>query len=434
MGAYGLFRSTCIPNLVGLGVVVVAAACGSGTSPNTGGTPIKGGSGSSSGGTLSGGGGETGGSSGGTGGSSGTGGGSGGGSGSGGGAVSPSGGDGGGMTMPMTFLVDGGADASIGHTCVSADIGPCAAFTTPTGTTIQLGPYGAAVDVNVGKGYENTVPSSDQGTQPSAACTSFADLFMEDPNLTKELLTTSMNGITIDFSLYSVYRPVVWPSGPIPVLTWGNGTCAQPEGYGALLRYVASYGYFVIAANERQVGTNDTTGMGNAQPMLRALDYAAAANMDSSSPYYQKLDMTKVGAFGHSQGGAATVTAASDSRVKNIIIFNAADTGPKPYLAISGDMDITGFSAAGMSQAVNAASQPAAYLFYHNPAGSSSDAIKGHLVLMLSPERVTGPTVAWWQWQFRSDASSKAQFLPSGSCGLCSSSSDYAYGANSKLQ
>jgi hypothetical protein len=141
-----------------------------------------------------------------------------------------------------------------------------------------------------------------------------------------------------------------------------------------------------------------------------------------------------VGAFGHSQGGAATVTAASDSRVKDIIIFNAADSGPKPYLAISGDMDITGFSATGMSQAVDASSQPAAYLFYHNPAGASADAIKGHLVLMLTPERVTAPTVAWWDMMFRSSASAKAQFLPSGSCGLCSSSSDYAYGANSHLQ
>ena len=117
-------------------------------------------------------------------------------------------------------------------------------------------------DPNVGKGFENTVQSSDQGTQPSAACQTFANLFMENANLTNLLLTTTMNGVTIDFSLYTVYRPAVWPDEPVPVITWGNGTCAQPEGYGALLRYVASYGYFVVAANDRQVGTNDTTGTG----------------------------------------------------------------------------------------------------------------------------------------------------------------------------
>jgi hypothetical protein len=168
--------------------------------------------------------------------------------------------------------------------------------------------------------------------------------------------------------------------------------------------------------------------------MLRALDYAAKANMDSTSPYYQKLDMSKVGAMGHSQGGAATVTAASDSRIKDIIIFNGGDTATKPYLAISGDMDVTGYSAAGMAMAANSATVPAAYLYYHNPAGASADAIKGHLVLMLTPERVTGPTVAWWNWMFNGDATGKAQFLPASTCGLCSSSTDYAYGTNSMLK
>ena len=433
MGASGLSRSTYTLDFLKLCLVVGLAGCGSTSSaPGTGGTPTNTASSGSSSGSLSGGG-SSGGSSG-SSGSSGSGG-SSGSSGSSGGAVSPAGGDAGPTTMPMTFLVDGGADASVGGACKSADITPCSTFTTPTGTTIQLGPYGAQMDVNVGKGFENTVPSSDQGTQPSATCQDFANLFMENAGLTTELLTTTMNGITVDFSLYSVYRPAVWPSGPIPVLTWGNGTCAQPEGYGALLRYIASYGYFVVAANERQVGTNNTTGTGSAQPMLRALDYAAAANMDSTSPYYQKLDMTRVGAMGHSQGGAATVTAASDSRIKDIIIYNAADTGPKPYLAISGDMDITGFSAMGMSQAINAASVtvPAAYLYYHNPSGTSADALKGHLVLMLTPERVTGPSVAWWDMMFNNSATSKAQFTPAGTCGLCTDSTDYAYGANSHL-
>lgn len=435
MGASVLSRSTYTHDFLKLCLIAGLAGCSSTSStPNAGGTPVSFGSGGGSGGSSSGGGESS--SSGASSGSSG-GGTSSGGSGSGGGSTSPGAADASTTLVPITVLNDGGADASVGVNCVSADFGKaCSSFTTPTGTTLQLGPYGAVADVNVGKGFENTVPSSDTGTQPSATCQDFANLFMESAALTNELLTTTMNGVTVDFSLYTVYRPAVWPSGPVPVLTWGNGTCAQPEGYGALLRYVASYGYFVVAANMRQVGTNNTTGTGSAQPMLRALDYAASANMDSTSPYYQKLDMTKVGAFGHSQGGAATVTAASDSRVKDIIIFNAADTGPKPYLAISGDMDITGFSAAGMQMAITAAgvTVPAAYLFYHNPMGASADALKGHLVLMLTPERVTGPTVAWWNMMFLNDATSKAQFLPASTCGLCTDSTDYAYGANSYLK
>jgi hypothetical protein len=330
-----------------------------------------------------------------------------------------------------TSTADGASqtDSAIGGNCMSADITPCTSFTTPTGTTIQLGPYGAQADPNVGKGFENTVNAADSDPQ-QATCTQFVNSFGEDPALGMKLLTTSMNGITIDFALYSAYRPVVWPKEKVPVITWGNGTCAQPEGYGALLRYVASYGYFVIAANSRWVGSGTE--------QMRALDYAAAANMDSSSPYYGKLDMSRVGAMGHSQGGSSTVSAANaDSRILDAIVFNASDSGVnKPYLAVSGDMDITGYTASSMASAINGASVAAAYLYYHNPAGMGS--LKGHLPLMLTPERVTKPTVAWWEMMFRSDAASKNYFV-GATCLLCTmdASTDVGsadYGANTLLK
>jgi hypothetical protein len=407
--------------LVGIGVILGLADCG-GSGTQTSGPPGNqvGNTAASSGGGSGSGSGASGGGSG--AGSDTSGSGSGAGASSGGGS---SGGSGGASDAGGGSKTDGGTGLA---NCQSGDTVACSSFTTPTGTTIQLGSYGAQMDVNVGKGFTNAVQSSDMLPANASTCQAFANLFNEDPNLTAKLLQTTNNGITLDFSLYSVYRPATWPSGKVPVITWGNGTCAQPEGYGALLRYVASYGYFVVAANSRQVGS------GTPAPMLHALDFAAAANMDSSSPYYQKLDMTKVGAMGHSQGGGATVTAASDGRVKDVIIFNASDSGvPKPYLAVSGDLDITNFTAQSMASAINAASVPAAYLYYHNPAGMTADNLRGHLVLMLSPERVTAPTVAWWQMMFRNDTASHDMFVGS-SCGLCTHASDYAYGANSLLK
>jgi Chlorophyllase enzyme len=414
-----------------LGATLLHAGCGSTSSDSTGAAPPK--HVSSSGGSTVGGGGSGGGSSdtssggGGTAPGDGTDPGSGGDSGS----VTPesgalgSGGDAA-ASDAATGPGDGSAEASTGGSCVPGDTTPCSSFTIPTGTTIQLGPYGGQMDINVGKGFENQVQSGDMKGNEST-CQFFVNLFGEDPKLgTKLLQTTTDSGVVLDFSLYTVYRPSIWPSGPVPVITWGNGTCAQPEGYGALLRYVASYGYVVVAANSRWVGS------GTPAPMLHALDFAAAANMDSSSPYYQKLDMTKVGAMGHSQGGQATATAASDSRVQDVIIFNAVDSGvSKPYLTTSGDMDITNFTAQGMASAVDAATVPGAWLYYHNPAGMGS--LRGHLVLMLSPERVTGPTVAWWQMMFRNDAASHDMFVGS-SCGLCGHTSDFEYGANALLK
>lgn len=322
---------------------------------------------------------------------------------------------------------DGGAAPEGGAlgACVSADTKPCSSFAYPLedgGTKpIELGPYGAQLDVNVGKKFENTVQSTDQnGGPPSAGCQLFASIFGEPAAITNMLLETSKNGIKIDFALYSVYRPAMWPDKPVPVITWGNGTCAQPEGYGALLRYVASYGYFIVAANSRQVGMANSDG---SQPMLKALDFAAAANKDATSPYYNHLDMTKVGAMGHSQGGAATVAASSDARIQYIIPFNAlggSGSIPKPYMAVSGDLDVTMTSPSAMASQVNA-SPKAAWFYYHNPIGMGM--IRGHLVLMLSPERVDDQAVSWWEMWFRDDAAAKAKFVGS-SCAFCGHAMD----------
>lgn len=314
-----------------------------------------------------------------------------------------------------------GADAGLPPgECTVGDVKPCYTFITPTGQRLPLGPYGVVAEVNVGKGFENVVQSGDLPTNPGT-CRAFSSIFQEDPKLTEQLLMTSINGLTIDFALYSVYRPAEWKAGETyPVITWGNGTCAQPEGYSALLRYVASHGYVVVAANSRWVGA------GSPAPMLHALDYAAAANADPTSPYYQKLDLTKVGAMGHSQGGGATAAASADPRISSVIIFNAGNVDlKKPFLTLSGDADIAGFTPESMAAAINASTVPAAYLYYHNPAGVGS--IRGHLVLMLSPDRVTGPTVGWFDMTLRKDAASRSWFDGPG-CKLCNQAADFEFG------
>lgn len=283
--------------------------------------------------------------------------------------------------------------------------------------TIQLGPRGALMDRNVGKGFENAVQPGDMDI---TTCQNFAAPFGEDPKLVGEILSTSLGGIPLNFALYTVYRPATWTAGETyPVLTWGNGTCGQPELYGALLRYVASYGYVVVAANSRWAD------QGTPLPMLHALDFMAAANADPSSPYYRKLDMTKVGAMGHSRGAGATVTAGADARISDLIIFNLEDMAPKPYLAVSGDLDVTNFTASGMAMAIDASSEPAAYLYFHDAAGIGP--LRGHLVVFTQPQRVAPATLAWWQMRLRKDATSRADFVGS-SCGLCSMSTGFDYG------
>lgn len=288
--------------------------------------------------------------------------------------------------------------------------GPCGTFTTSSGTKIQLGPYGAVLERNVGKGFEVKVSSSD--TNP-ATCAAVVASFGESKEDSAPLLDVE----GIDWALYSVYRPANWVEGETyPIITWGNGTCAKPEGYGALLRYVASHGFFVIAANSRWVGGNSA--------MTKALDFAFAATKDPSSPYYNRLDTTKVGAMGHSQGGMATISAASDKRINAVIIWNGGGSAVKPFLAVSGEMDIGNPPASKLAGALTG-NPPGAYLYYHKVIGQGS--VRGHLTLMTQPERVVEPATAWFKYQLLGDADSRSYFVGSD-CKLCGMPDEFDYG------
>jgi hypothetical protein len=298
--------------------------------------------------------------------------------------------------------------------CMGGEQMGCSSFVTAAGKEIVLGPYGAAMDVNVGAGFENAVSPSDNYDD----CKSFAASFGQDPAQTEALLDLKGG----DLKLYSVYRPAAWKAGEkYPIITWGNGTCAQPEGYGALLRFVASHGFVIFAANSRYVGSNDA--------MKHALDFAFKANDDAQSPYYQKLDTMKVGAMGHSQGSQATAAVASDARVKVVILFNGGSTASKPFLAVTGDRDIPLFgpSVATLKSAI-AAAPKAAYLFYHMvPMNGQLVDLSGHLTLMTQPERVTDATAQWWKLMLNNDGSAKEWFV-GASCKLCGKAADFEFG------
>jgi dienelactone hydrolase len=312
--------------------------------------------------------------------------------------------------------VDGGS-AGAGKKCTGGDMFACNTFVTIEGKEIPLGPYGATMEANVGMGFENPVNLLDD----DGLCAAFAELgFMQDAMASAKLVDSSM----IKLALYSVYRPANFVAGEkYPLITWGNGTCAQPEGYGALLRYVASHGFIVVAPNSRYIGD------GTAQ--RKGIDFMTKLNSDMMSPYYQKVDLERVGAMGHSQGSGATTTASSDARIKSVILFNGGGAAAsKPFLAVSGDTDIGNPTLASYKQTVSGTTQPAAYLFYHKVPMVGTNA--GHLTLMTEPQRVTEATVAWFKYTLSKDEASKAFFIGTD-CKLCNHTADYDYGHNDKL-
>jgi hypothetical protein len=52
---------------------------------------------------------------------------------------------------------------------------------------------------------------------------------------------------------------------------------------------------------------------------------------------------------------------------------------------------------------------------------------RGHLVLMMSPERVVDAAKDWWDMLFRNDPAAHDYFVGTN-CGLCGHSADYDYG------
>jgi hypothetical protein len=90
-----------------------------------------------------------------------------------------------------------------------------------------------------------------------------------------------------------------------PILTWGNGSFGNPQGVGLFLTHMASWGFVVIATED------PTTGAG--QTILDAAKFLIKANADPTSIFFQKLDTSQVGAFGHSQGGGGGINAMTTS-------------------------------------------------------------------------------------------------------------------------
>ena len=294
------------------------------------------------------------------------------------------------------------------RSCKDFDPGPCSSFVPggPYGAPeIELGPYGASLDFNTGKDFAYPIASGDADNDATCSALSNGQ--------------TSQVQQSVDYTLYSVYRPGLFKEGEkLPLIVWGDGTCAWPEAYAPLLRYIASHGFVLVAPNSRWVG--------DGSQMKKALDFMFAANDDKNSPYYQKLDTTKVGAMGHSQGGSGTIAVASDPRVKALIIWNGGSSASKPFLAVTGEGDITNASPASLRRDINGASvSPAAFLFYHMILQKSD--VPGHLTLVTEPHRVIEPALAWWKFMLNGDAESKA-FFAGTDCKLCNRQAEFDFG------
>jgi hypothetical protein len=220
----------------------------------------------------------------------------------------------------------------------------------------------------------------------------------------------------------TIFRPDPLGEGGLkhPVILWGNGTTASPPVYAATLQHWASHGFIVAAAN--------TSNAGSGKEMLDCLAYLTEQNDASGSAYAGTVDLERVGASGHSQGGAGTIMVGSDPRVDT--------TAPlQPYIGFipgGGAFDDAAISSqsgpmflmtgGGDTLATRSGHQQPVFDDVNQPVFWGTLANASHLYATGAIGDFRGPATAWFRAQLMGDAAARALFY-GASCGLCSDAS-----------
>ena len=131
---------------------------------------------------------------------------------------------------------------------------------------------------------------------------------------------------------HTVFRPqdltVFGRKNRLPIIAWGNGACANsPWEHVNFLSEVASHGFLVIAIGPMPQEGERGRGRSTSSQLTDAIDWAIARNADQTSPYYGKIEVTKISVSGMSCGGLQALEVAPDPRVTTAVICNSGILG-----------------------------------------------------------------------------------------------------------
>ncbi|WP_334431391.1 alpha/beta hydrolase family protein [Micromonospora sp. CPCC 206060] len=201
-------------------------------------------------------------------------------------------------------------------------------------------------------------------------------------------------------------RDIAASSRRHPVIVWGNGTGALPLVYRDLLLHWASHGFIVSAAN------TPTSNLGIS--MRAGIDALTQADNNPASIFYRQVDLGRIGAAGHSQGGAAAIVVGADPRIDTIIPIQ-----PGPLADID-DVHVPAFLMAGQYDSI--VFPVLVQAFYddadHIPAIYGEVRGADHFTIVGDPGPFAAPTTAWFRFHLMDDAEARTQFY-GPSCGIC---------------
>lgn len=200
-----------------------------------------------------------------------------------------------------------------------------------------------------------------------------------------------------------------------PIVSWANGTGCPPSLYDGLLRELASAGFIVVASSETMAAD------GTAQ--IAAIDFVISENCNKSSALYNKVNSSKIGVIGHSQGGRSSVNAgASDSRITCVLslagsnFVEEAEKLSKPVLFMAGSKDKVVDPQKWIVTAFDAVKGPAVY-------ASLNGAI--HTTCCSNPTAYSNYAINWFNAWFYNDGNLKSIFTDGGAFSQDSAWSGY---------
>jgi hypothetical protein len=198
------------------------------------------------------------------------------------------------------------------------------------GLSLGFGPIAAAQPPQVagGRGATSLIPPSDAPPVKPTAPGPYAVTIEANPSLLTHTLIRPTD-----------LKPFTGGKR-LPIIAWGNGACSNAGMlFSNFLSQVASHGYFIVISGPKDApipafaqpipGVVQSKAGDKPQPMTTdadmqtGLDWALKQNADKASPYYGKLDPSKMAVMGQSCGGLQAIANAGDPRVKTVIVWNS---------------------------------------------------------------------------------------------------------------
>ncbi|MDA8139757.1 MAG: hypothetical protein M0036_13995 [Desulfobacteraceae bacterium] len=186
-------------------------------------------------------------------------------------------------------------------------------------------------------------------------------------------------------------------SGPFPILVFGCGAGTNPDSYVDHGNYIASWGFIVMIETSSNSGTE----------LTNAIDWLTTQNRTRTSVLYNKCNLQKIAAGGHSRGSIGTFAIASDSRLTTTIHVaggsfdgNGSSNLRKPAAYICGADDT--MATPNAETDYNRTTVPV-FMTVMNGVDHISAAREGLPVIC-----------AWMLWQLKGETQRQADFLNAG--------------------